>query len=135
MSALKALPARGEGLAALGRPLQGSSRAHEASALAVGVSRPRLDCENNSWAGQRGCILLLPRSPCLLAFVWVSSCSDLPLPVLPAWASQSQRFCASGSLPARLIKRSPGAAREDLAFPSDVSRAGRLAGPGLEGGS
>lgn len=76
----------------------GSSRGPEASAPAVGVSRPRRDCENNSWAGHCGCILLLPRSPCLLAFVWVSSCSDLPLSVLLALAFQSQRFCARGWL-------------------------------------
>lgn len=74
----------------------GSSRGPEASAPAVGVSRPRRDCENNSWAGHCGCILLLPRSPCLLAFVWVSSCSDLPLSVLLALVLQSQHFCARG---------------------------------------
>lgn len=96
--------ARDEGCAA-GEAAAGRSQAGEAFPLAGGVSRPRFDCENNSWAGQCGCILLLPYSPCLLSFVWGSSCSDLPLPASLDAALQSERFGVSRSLPGRLIKR------------------------------
>lgn len=111
--------ARHEGCAA-GEVAARRSQAGEAFASAVGVSRPRFDCENNSWAGQCSCILLLPYSPCLLSFVWVSSCSDLPLPASLDAALQSHRFCVSRSLPGRLIKRRKDVFQKYLAFSSDI---------------
>lgn len=96
------------------------SRAGEAFPSAVGVSRPWFDCENNSRAGQCSCILLLPYSPCLLSFVWVSSCSDLPLSASLDAALRSQRFCLRRSLPERLIKRREDVFQKYLAFWSDI---------------
>ena len=110
---------RAEGCAA-GEVAARRSQAGEAFPLAVGVSRPRFDCENNSWAGQCSCILLLPYSPCLLSFVWVSSCSDLPPSALLDAALQSERFYVSCSLPGRLIKRRKDVFQKYLAFSSDI---------------
>lgn len=110
---------RGENRAA-GEAAGRRSQAGEAFPLAVGVSRPGFDCENNSWAGQCSCILLLPYSLCLLSFVRVSSCSDLPLSALLDAALQSECFCASCSLPGRLIKRRKDVFQKYLAFSSDI---------------
>lgn len=58
--------------------------------LARGVSRAQFDCDKNGWAGHCCCILLLPCSPCLLSFVWVPSCSDLPPSAALAAALQGE---------------------------------------------
>lgn len=123
-----------EGCAA-GEAAARRSQPEEAFPLATGVSRPRLDCENNSRAGQCSCILLLPCSPCLLSFVWVLSCSDLPLSALLDAALPSEHFCVSCSLPGPLIKRRRDVFQKYLAFSSDMERVARLAELVFERGS